>query len=248
MRYKDVVFNKFLLRLSIVLGVSFLISFVLLIFQASELFGFMERSSTPPSNDHYESPTLEGYHLRMNATDYQTELFSMLITAHNEFNDVGNDATLLTYASVITQNFVADFFTLSNKESRNDVGGLQFFSTDLMENFQTSAIDNFYLHLNQFTEMFGADELPTVASTRVKSVTFLPRTIELEDNEDTEDIEETVRTMVVEIEWTFEETRLPYIQDFQTSGRFTLLEVEDEGVRIFSIEMISEDEYLDVTW
>jgi len=252
----DIKFKKFLLCISVILGIAFLAGGILLLSQIDEVLGRNvveveadEETELPPVE---QAPIDEltdsvRYILRRNATDYQLELFDLLVNAHEQFYADKSDESLKIYASTIVQNFVADFFTLSNKSSRSDVGGLQFFSEDVVDNFRSFAVDEFYLYLNQYIEMFGSELLPTVSSTEISRIEFGTRTIEAEDenvdlNAEDENVpaEEEIRTIIIDIEWSYELTTLSYIDEFQTAARFVLVEHE-ESVRIYIIELLEAD-------
>jgi len=260
--------RKILLSVSAILGIVLLVGGLLLVNQMNAMLGndsedddtAIEETFSPEMERIIEElPPSEGYELRRNPTEYQLELFERLVNSHDQFNETGADEDLKVYATTIVQNFIADFFTLSNKNSRTDVGGLQFFSEDVVSNFRSSAIDEFYLYLNQYLDIFGSESLPTVESTTILSAEFEYRTIELEDDEDDEASEEytsfgyydfveeeeeqgeQVRALVIDVEWSYANSTLLYIDEFQTEARFVLIEVEDEGVRIFQIETPEEE-------
>jgi len=260
--------RKILLSASAILGIVLLVGGLLLMNQMNAMLrdnngedDYTEVEETlPPEVERVieELPPSDGYELRRNPTEYQLELFERLVNSHDQFHDTGTDEDLKDYAVTIAQNFVADFFTLSNKHSRTDVGGLQFFSDEVVDNFRNSAIDEFYLYLNQYLEIFGSESLPTVASTTLLSAEFEYRTIAIEDEEEEdseeyasfgyydfleeeEELGEQVRALVIDVEWSYANSTLMYIDEFQTEARFVLIEVEDEGVRIFQIEMPEEE-------
>ena len=255
----DIKFKKVLLYISVILGIAFLVGGILLLSQIDEVLGRNVAEVDEQTEQQTEQPPVERepideltdsvkYTLRRNATDYQLELFDLLVNAHEQFYADKSDENLEIYASAIVQNFVADFFTLSNKSSRSDVGGLQFFSEDTVDNFRSFAIDEFYLYLNQYIEMFGSESLPTISSTTILEIEFGTRTIEIEDeNGELDDeaenvpVEKEVRTIIIDIEWSYESTTLSDIDEFQTAARFVLVEHE-ESVRIYIIELIETDD------
>jgi hypothetical protein len=241
----------------VVSGVALLVGGVLLLAQVDTVLG-----RNPVENDIVtelpsdegervipELPESNGYTLRRQATAYQIELFELLVNAHDQFYETASDEDLKNYASAIVRNFVADFFTLSNKNSRSDVGGLQFFSEDVVDNFRNVAVDEFYLYLNRYIETFGSESLPTVSSTIILGEVefdYLMIEVEGESNEISDEregtrLKEEVRTIIIDIEWTYEATTLPYIDRFQTLARFVLVEHE-ESVRIYVIELTETDE------
>ena len=252
-------FKKVLLDISIILGISFLAASVLLFLQIDTILGrntgvnIEEWEPTPEEQRIIdELPESDGYTLRRHPTEYQIRLFETLVHAHNQFYETESDVDLKNYATAIARNFVADFFTFSNKSSRTDVGGLQFLSEDLVADFRVFAVDEFYLYLNQYIEMFGREALPSVDSTTILRVEFEYRFIEAEeedelDNEPVFDMfgqlilpGEDVRTIVVDVEWSYTLTTLPNINEFQTTARLILLETED-GVRVYAIEQIVDE-------
>ena len=250
-------FKRFLLQISILLGITLLVGGSMLWSQIDTVLGRnhgaeVEEPRTPEEQARIDELPPSEYALRRNPTEYQIELFELLALAHDQFYETESDSDLKDYAAAMVRNFVADFFTLSNKNSRTDVGGIQFFSEDLEDNFRNYAIDTFYLYLNQHMEMFGSESLPTVVSTTILRVEFDYRMIEIEEENgevsegyspfgyEALPLEEEVRTIVIEVEWSYANSTLADIEEFQTSARFVLMEVEGEGLRIFLISPIEE--------
>ena len=103
------------------------------------------------------------YSLRSNATDYQKEIYKLLENSYK------NDKNSLETAELIAMNFVADFYTLSNKTIKNDIGGAQFWYPDYRLNFRDSAINSYYFNLETMIDDLGSENLPTVMSVEVVS-------------------------------------------------------------------------------
>lgn len=258
--------KKALLTICAVMLIVFLTSAFLLRNQMNEVLG---RNEEPDIEEEIERdpeiqqiidelPESTGYQLRRNATLYQIELFELLVNSHDAYFEFENSRNLQAYAGAIVRNFIADFFTLSNKNSRSDIGGLQFFTDDLVDDFRSFATDSFYLYLNHHIETYGREALPTVDSTTILNVVFDTRVVPFEEDEDPADFDEDtlvfdfytweytgreIDIIVVEAQWTYEPTTLPHINEFQTEARFILIAHEDE-VRIYVVELIiEEDEY-----
>ena len=248
-------FKKILLYMSTILGIAFLVSGVLLLSQIDIVLGrnnveeVVEERLPEVQIIIDELPESDGYILRRNATEYQIELFEILVNAHKQFDETGSNEDLKDYAAAIVQNFVADFFTLSNKNSRSDVGGLQFFSDEVVDNFRDFAVDDFYLYLNQHIETFGSELLPTVVSTTILDVEFGTRFIETGAEDEDADLDdmfaafdqvtpsgEELEVIVIDIEWSYGSSTLRYIDEFQTMARFILIPHE-ESVKIYIIEL-----------
>ena len=75
------------------------------------------------------------------------------------------------YAEAITKLFVIDFFTLSNKTSKNDIGGVQFVFESYQTDFVEGARNSIYKQVQ--SDMSGSklnESLPTVVKVKVDSV------------------------------------------------------------------------------
>ena len=74
------------------------------------------------------------------------------------------------YAETISKLFVIDFFTLSNKTSKNDVGGVQFIFDGYKTTFVEYARDGIYKQVLANDGTSANNSLPTVKSVKVNSV------------------------------------------------------------------------------
>ena len=74
------------------------------------------------------------------------------------------------YAEAISKLFVVDFFTLSNKTSKNDVGGVQFVYSSYKSDFVDYARDGMYKRVNNSIEDGNNSGLPTVSSVNVSNI------------------------------------------------------------------------------
>ena len=74
------------------------------------------------------------------------------------------------YAETISKLFVIDFFTLSNKTSKNDVGGVQFIFDGYKTTFVEYARDGIYKQVLANDGTSSNNSLPTVKSIKVTSV------------------------------------------------------------------------------
>lgn len=104
------------------------------------------------------------YKISSNATEYQ-------ITLNDELNELveteGYDEKVL--AQLIAKNFIAEFYTLSNVNSRSP-GGLQFVPVELKERFEEFASDiyDFYSYYDNRDELIVSD----ITITNTKSITY----------------------------------------------------------------------------
>lgn len=93
------------------------------------------------------------YHLRSNATKYQTELFRELTKAVEDGTDKYNIARL------VAENYVADFYTWSNKDGTYDVGGMYYVYSPQKTTIYTQARNTYYKYVTYYINQFGAKNL-----------------------------------------------------------------------------------------
>lgn len=74
------------------------------------------------------------------------------------------------YAKLITKLFLIDFYTLSNKVTNQDIGGIQFLYDDIQDNFKLKATDTLYKYVK--SDIYGnrSQELPMVKDVEIESI------------------------------------------------------------------------------
>lgn len=106
-----------------------------------------------------------GYTLKDNATAYYKKLFKELEkTLNADKVDEGK------YSELVAQMFIADFFNLDNKISKNDVGGKQFVYADYQSDFEKFAMDSMYKSVESDVYNDRNQELPIVSNVEVTKV------------------------------------------------------------------------------
>lgn len=103
-----------------------------------------------------------GYTLNSNASKYYENLFKELKEILNE-EKVNEEA----YAKKIAQLFVADLFTLSNKITSSDVGGVQFVYKEFQEDFISIAQTGLYSTVKSNVYGDRKQELPEVSEVNI---------------------------------------------------------------------------------
>lgn len=105
------------------------------------------------------------YFLEEDATEYYKSLYKELKEVLNkeEINDE-------EYAKVISKLFVTDLFTLDNKITSSDIGGLQFMYDDFKEDFINIAKTTLYSSVESNIYKDRDQKLPIVSSVEVTSV------------------------------------------------------------------------------
>lgn len=115
--------------------------------------------------------------LRDNATDLQKEYFAELKHAVEDVPEDGEDPVSdLTIAELIAKNYVADFYTWTNKQGQYDIGGMyyvfdgRFENNDhFKENVYLAARDGYYKYLSNYITQYGADKLLEVENVEITS-------------------------------------------------------------------------------
>ena len=75
------------------------------------------------------------------------------------------------YISLISELFIIDFYTLANKFTNQDVGGVQYLHTDVKDNLVLKAKDTMYKYIENKLYEKRDQELPTVSETTTKEIT-----------------------------------------------------------------------------
>ena len=118
------------------------------------------------------------YTVPYNPTDYQKTLYEELAVIVNNTEDLENE-DLSEYAAYVVKNFVADYFTWSNKRGSYDVGGLDFFFGPNHYNFSLNAREYFYYDLDILIRDYTADNLPSVKNIVIDSVKHVDEPFEV---------------------------------------------------------------------
>lgn len=106
-------------------------------------------------NDRYVEP--------LHPTTEQIEAFNLLSKAVEENN-------ALDEAKQVGVSFIYDFFMLSNKESSDDVGGLQFIPSSYIRSFMAYAKAYYYSNYGTIVNEYGEESLPKVVNVNVISI------------------------------------------------------------------------------
>ncbi len=112
-----------------------------------------------------DSLELYGYTLDDYDSDLYKEYFNDLKSTLNS-----EEVNYEDYAKEIVKLFVSDFYTLDNKLTSSDIGGVEFIPSDMVENFKMHAGDTMYNHVK--TNIYGdrVQELPIVKSVEVTNI------------------------------------------------------------------------------
>ncbi|RNM30876.1 hypothetical protein EF876_03155 [Erysipelothrix rhusiopathiae] len=148
------------------------------------------------------------YSLRNNATAYQKEVYEELASVES-----GSDALI---SELISKNFIADFYTWTNKVRMNDVGGIQFLHPDIKVWVYDQALDRFYNDMRVYIEREQVDQTLEVSGVDVTSTKtkFL-----LNDQE--------VPAYQVHATWTYKESTVLDTKNYQHEAQITVVKQND---------------------
>ena len=146
---------------------------IVLILVAILSFGFVYYKIT-----HKESPKIDevkkedeiqtkefDYTLYDNKSDLYKEYFGQL--KEELLKDEVNDEE---YAKIISKLFVVDFYSLSDKVTSTDVGGLDFIYENIKENFLLKATDTMYKNIQSNVYGDRKQDLPKITGVEVKTI------------------------------------------------------------------------------
>jgi len=155
-----------------------LISLLLIAGIVFAVYKFGSKESKTTNNDIIG--TIEGFGYTKNIR--ATEVF------RNEFENLRKILTAKeidyeAYAGSLSKLFIIDFYTLSNKLNRYDVGSLEYIDPRIVENFNLKALDTIYRFVENNTDNSRTLELPEVRSVQVNEIVETTFTIDGEELE-----------------------------------------------------------------
>lgn len=122
------------------------------------------------------------------------------------------------YAKLISELFVIDFYTLDNKNTKNDVGGVQFVYESHKSDFVDKARSSIYKQVKSNLDNDRTQSLPEVSSVEVTSAeSIVPSTVL--ENENFKNVTEAT-AYEIKLSWTYKNN-----DNFQDKA--TIVVVED---------------------
>ena len=123
------------------------------------------------------------------------------------------------YASSVAKLFIIDFFTLDNKVTKNDVGGVQFVYSKYKTTFIDKARDEFYKYVKSNLDNDRKQDLPVVKEVKVESIEKINASDVL-SGDDFAGIDEAYKAS---LSWTYEEDL-----GYQTEATVIVIKDEDK--------------------
>ena len=106
-----------------------------------------------------------GYTLDDRDTKYMKETFKELESILN-IDEINKEE----YAKVLSKLFIIDFYTLSNKINKYDVGSLEYILNDKVEMFKNKAMDTIYSDIIDNTYKDRVQELPEITDVEILEI------------------------------------------------------------------------------
>ena len=133
------------------------------------------------------------------------------------------------YSKLIAKLFVIDFYTLDNKMTKNDVGGIQFVYSNYKSTFIDKSRDEFYKYVKNNLDGKRKQDLPIVSSIKVDSIESISASSELK----TEEFSAIDEAYKINLSWEYERDL-----DYQKSA--TIIVVKDNDK--FSVAKLTTSE------
>ena len=151
------------------------------------------------------------YVIGNNPTQFQQDEFKKLTEALK-----GDDQ--LAISEAVVRNFIADYFTWTNKDGNYEVGGLQYIYGPLFTSFQEQSRWEFYKDLDLYISQYGRENLLEVTDITTKA-------------DYAADFEhyygETYKAYYIEATWNYKSSSKIDVNSFQKTGYFTV--VDNDG-------------------
>lgn len=106
-----------------------------------------------------------GYHLHENDTELFRDKFKELKTELSN-EDISEE----NYAKLIASLFAIDFYTLNNKVTNMDIGGIEYLYSGIKENFILKSSDTIYKYVKSNIYGDRKQDLPIVSNVVIKSI------------------------------------------------------------------------------
>lgn len=186
---------------------------ILLIISAS-IVGVIFTISVGFSSSEEVTHTNALYELRGNPTKYQDSLFKELTT---EVEKDSPDA--FTMASLVVQNFVADYYTWNNKLGTYDVGGKTFVFAIEFTNFNATSRRYLYEPMMQYIESgLELTDLQEVNNVTINAINY---------SYPFEYYDKSYEAYYIEATWTYADNEKLDTSIFQNWGAFTVIKTEE---------------------
>ncbi len=151
---------------------------------------------------------LYGYTLQESDTETYKNEFDNLSKSLNQ-----KEIDFEEYAKSISKLYIIDFYTLSNKISNTDVGGLEFIYPDMLNNFKLKAKDTIYKYIEVNYDGKRVQALPEVIEVTINDI-----------NKSTYKInEKEFESYILNLSWKYKEDL-----GYQTTAKLSLIKDDNK--------------------
>lgn len=161
-----------------------------------------ETKTAMVANDQYVEP--------LNPTEAQMK-------AYNKLSAALENQDLEEEARQVAVSFAYDFFTLSNKKSQSDMGGLAFIPTPYIGAFEEYATSYYYGNYPTIVNEYNKKSLPEVSDVQV---------ISTKEAQGFMYLQQPVEGYEIELKVTYAETKVP-VEKLKTSMTVTVIRIYD---------------------
>lgn len=138
---------------------------VLLFILALFIYLFTRKKENNSTNEIIKTIEKYNYTLKSNQSNLYVDLFNELDDKSKK--DIVDEEEIV---SLVAQLFVADFYNLANKISKNDVGGLQFIHESMVDNFTLKVTTTIYKYIENNIYGNRNQKLPIVENVTIKDI------------------------------------------------------------------------------
>ncbi|MBR2801443.1 MAG: hypothetical protein IKE21_02460 [Erysipelotrichaceae bacterium] len=170
-------------------------------------------TNDPAANQSYSDIISMDYHLRGNATDLQKDLFKEL---QEKADAEGEEKDDVATATAVAKNFVADFYTWTNKSGQSDIGGMYYVYSPSRINIYSQARDGFYHYLSHYINEYGRENLLEVDTIEANGSQLSDA-----DRYAVDDV--SYDTYYVTVRWTYKPSAKFDTSKFRTEENFTII-------------------------
>lgn len=126
------------------------------------------------------------------------------------------------YAKKISEMFVYDFYSLKDKVSKTDVGGVDFVHPDALENFLVNAQDTYYKYVENNIYGNRKQSLPVVTNIKIDNIK--QEAFEYGDKSDD-------KAYFVDVSWSYSDSNFS-----DNQNKATLIFVHDD-IKLYLVEL-----------
>jgi len=159
-----------------------------------------------------------GYYLNNNATKVYKQYYRQL---ESELKDSKVDEE--SYVTLLSQLFTIDFYTLSNKLTNQDIGGIQFVASSLQDRFKVEASNSIYKYVRNNMGKNRNQTLPEVINCIVSDVK-----VEEYDNKDFKDSNGFQTTVKLEYKEDLGYPKTLKLFFIHEENKLVLVEIEEQ--------------------